>query len=1069
MSTRNNFFEVVSYYFTINKSLSSLLLFTLVVLGLVAFYITPKQYNPEIVRPAFVVSLQYEGATIDQAVERVVYELVEKIGAVTGVDDIYTTVRDGAHISTTVIFDVGYDATKAKVDLITQLDQHSYRARGFIEAPAIKEINPETIPVLQIVFTDETISISELRSTVDLLRRDLIAVPGVSEVELFGGFEPAMVVALDPVRLEAAGVSIYQVESALRDSQQRLVTEGSQYNLFRQEMVVSSPFTSALTIEDVSLGQGLFLADVASVFEGTAGTRSYVFTSSKDEINKEVVMLSVAKLEGANAPSVTKEVRQVLKKVMAETGGGSLKYHIVLDEGELASREIYGLAGNLVTSILIVSIVLLLFLSARAALVVFVAIPLTFLIVFMLGFLFDQTINRITLFALILSLGLLVDSAIVVTESIYARLKQNPTVAKADTVKEIAYAVRLVGPGLLLSLATSVIVFLPMLFITGMMGPYMGPIAFFVPAALLVAFVIAIVFTPYIANRLQIEKDSSTNPVAKFVQLQLKNITSKYEVFLRTVLKDRKKQRKIIYGSLVAFLVTLLLPVLGLVYFQMLPGADREQVYVYLDLPVDYSSTVTVSVAERLQSILLQHDEVLDVQAFVGTAPIVDFNGMFKGSQNRTQPWQATFRVNLSNTAERSVSSGVITKSLRAIVADEYTEITPHLKFLEEPPGPPVAATFEARIYSEDRVLRDDFTEQLFEIVSSVQGVVDPYIEREELVGRVVYTPHQMLLHEHGIRQGDVIDMVSLTSAPKEVSEYIFSTASEYTPMLLTFDSVYQSEHILSVLSLPSIDNESIPLLSVINETYEQRQGKKTLDKGAVYTAITAETENRPIIYVMIDVLSKLRSGEIADFKVTHWNLFSMTLVNEDNETIKIEWGGEWQMTLENFRDLGLAMVIAFLLVYALLVGRYRNYSTPALILVTVPLGLIGILWGFFVLSILSSVYLTATALIGFIALIGIVVNNAIIFLEYVSYAITKGYSQVDALVEAGIQRLRPIVLTSLTTILGSLTIASDPVWSGLAWSIVFGLSVSTILTLIMYPILLVYVQGNIGSVNQEE
>ena len=1061
MQRAMNFFASISQFFIANRPLSYLLFFTLVVMGIVAFFITPKQYNPEIVRPAFAISLTYEGATIEQATNRVVYELTEKIGAVPGVDDIYTTVRDGARIDTTVIFDVGYDATKAKVDLITQLEQHSYRARGFIDPPDIREINPETIPVLQVVFSDQQRSIESVRSDVESLRRELIRVPGVSEVEVVGAYEPAMVVMADPALLQQTGTTIGQLREAMTGSQLRLVTEGIQHTLYRRESVVSSPFTTAIELQSVPIGGGYTAGEVASIYQGTAGTRSYVLHTDATGRDDEVVMLSVAKVKGTNAPTVTKAVQTVLEENVSRLESDSFRYEVVADEGALASREISGLARNLATSVLIVSSILFLFLSARAALVVLITIPLTFLVVFGLGYLFDQTINRITLFALILSLGLLVDGAIVVTESIYARLR-----ASVDSGMErsriVSGGVGMVALGLLLSLVTSVIVFLPMRNITGMMGPYMGPIAFFVPAALIVSFLVAIVITPFLASRLLQAKESS-HRYTSFLQSGLSRLTDRYRTFLQRVLHDRRKQRQIIFSAFSVFVLSLLLPLLALVHFQMLPGADREQLYVYLDMPVDYSSEETVRSSERLRSILLEHPEVVSIQSFAGVAPIVDFNGMFKGAQDRNQSWQVTHRVNLTDIADRRIDSESITQTLRAMLAESAQDLVPYARFLEEPPGPPVRATFEGRVYSENESTRKAVAERLHDIVARIDGVADPYIEQEAMVGRVVYTPKPAALREYGIDHNEVANVIALLTAPQEIGEYVHSAASEYTPILLGYTPELGSTErsLLSEVTIVSEAGVPIPLASLVEEMYEPRPGKRTLETGAAFTGVTAETADRPIVYIVLELISQLRRNGIGEYEVKEWGLFSMVLTSADGDRVRIEWGGEWEMTLENFRDLGIAMAVALLLVYGVLVARYRNFSTPALILVTVPLGLIGILWGFLVLDNVFGVYLTATALIGFIALIGIVVNNAIIYLEYVEYALSRGLSKVDALVEAGTHRLRPILLTSLTTVLGSLTIALDPVWSGLAWAIVFGLSMSTILTLVIYPILLVYVQGN--------
>ncbi len=1055
MEKLTTYFSYISHYFIANKPISYLVIITLVFLGFVAFLITPKQYNPEITRPAFAISLQYKGATLDQAADRIVYELTEKIGVVPGVEDIYTTVYDGAQIDATVIFEVGYDETKAKVDLIAQLDQHSYRAQGFISSPDIREINPETIPVLQVVFTDNTQSIEDLRSLVQSFRKYLIAVEGVSEIDVVGGYVPSLVVEVNTEKMHVHGITLNHLFQVLPGSQRRDVYEGIEINEQKTQLVIDTPFQTAEELLNLPIFEDVILGQVASVYKGTAGPQPVVTHTVGDE-RTNAIMLSVAKIEGSNAPSVTASVVELLDQLVGSNDIGGLRYEIVADDGMLASQEISGLGKNLLTSILIVSVVLFLFLSARAAFVVLITIPLTFLVVFGLGYLLDETINRITLFALILSLGLLVDATIVVTESIYAYLQRIRSFDDRDW--GVAQAVGAVSLGLLLSLITSVIVFLPMNYITGMMGPYMGPIAFFVPTALIISFFVALIVTPFLASRL-IKVDKNPPVISRFVQNIMSGLTVRYRVFLEQVLASRVKQKRVIRISFMVFFLSLLLPLFGVVHFQMLPGADKNQIYTYIDMPADSSIESTTVVTRMVEQLINNHDKVKHTQAFIGQAPIIDFNGLFKGVQDRNKPYQATIRVNLEATSNRDISSKIITQELRSKISDYSSFDNVDIRFIEEPPGPPVRATVEARVYTQDNDLRIDTANILSDKLGTIDGVTDLYVDSGDLVDRIVLTPNPSALRHYDVSLDAVYQKIALLSGPQVVGEFRSADSNEYSPLLITLPYARDSIDRLNMTSsvILSQSGEIVPLNSIIHRSYEPRPSWQTYEHGQVFTGVTAELNDRPVVYVIIELIRDLVQNGLGQFTVNEWGLFDMELLTDAGDRVYIEWGGEWEMTLENFRDLGIAMGVALLLVYAVLVARYQSFSTPALILMTVPLGLIGILLGFTVLDNLFGIYLTATALIGFIALIGIVVNNAIIYLEYVEYAVTSGSEWREALVEAGSKRLRPIMLTSLTTVLASLTIATDPVWSGLAWAIVFGLSISTVLTLFIYPVLLVY------------
>lgn len=1048
----------ISHFFTTNQSLSILLVLSVLLFGLISFFITPKQYNPEISRPAFLVTLDYNGATIEQSLDRVVYELVEKIDTIPGVDDIYTSVSDGGQIKTTVIFEVGYNSTDAKLDLWSQLKQHSYLAQGFITQPSIIEINPETIPILQIVFAGENSTPSELRADVVSLAHILGEVKDVSALSVHGGYQSNIIVELQPERLQAAGVTVADVRNALSDAQGRLVKDGISSNLYRTEIVLDDPKESVAQLGALPVTNDVLVRDVASIYEGVAGERTSVWCSDGEQ-RGETVVLAISKIEGSSAPVVTKDFLTTLDKKLKTEQFKHLSYKVVSNDGDTASSEIYGLSKNLITSIAIVSLVLMLFLSTRAALVVLIAIPMTLLIVFAFGWLFGETINRITLFALILSLGLLVDSAIVVIDNIYAHLKEwsaNPTDFGKESV--ISRAVSEVGIGLLLSTLTSVIVFLPMAHITGMMGPYMGPIAFFVPVALMVSLFVAIVITPFVASKI-IKEEEWQLPISRWFSARLDDVNRFYNRSLRSILASRKKQQYLLRGALLFFVISLILPLTALVHFQMLPKADRDQVYLYLDLPVDASIKYTEQATKEIETLLHKNEDVTSIQSYIGEPPIVDFNGMFKGAQGRDADYQATLRINFTPASERSLSSSELSEQLRAGVYKELPEISSYVRLMEEPPGPPVRATFVAKVSAADQTTQEQVAADLYNAIAGIDGITDRYLGVDEDTTRIRYSFDQEVANELGVSMQAVEQALSLLSDPVTVAEYRSSKLVEQTSIMLALPSDYRDSPIdITNMMINTKDGKKVPLSVVLETENTMRPSAVELEDVTPVSYVTAEVENRSIVYAMIDIMRMLAKGEIEGLTMNDWGLFGMTLTDDvTGSEVDIIWGGEWEMTLENFRDLGIAMMVALALVYGVLVAQYNRFSTPAYILVTVPLGLVGILWGFFLLDTVAHIYLTATALIAFIALIGIVVNNAIIFLEYVEQELRAGKLFQEALLNAGQARLRPILLTSLTTVLGSLTIVSDPVWSGLAWAIVFGLSLSTILTLVIYPTLLMY------------
>lgn len=1063
----NSLIERISHFFAANHALSYLLLFTISGFGLAAFFATPKQYNPEIVRPAFIISIPYEGATATEAVDRVVYELTEKLNVIPGVDEVMTMVTDGAHIMTTVMFEVGYDKAEAKADLATELNSHAALATGAVGQPVVSEINPETIPVLQVAFSAEDKTMSEVRQAVLALQPELLQVAGVSEVHVEGGTGEAVMIELDPARLVAVGIGPEAVGAAVAGAGVRIRGGALEGDTYAVSTTLDAQVRSLTELGLLPVTPSVRLRDIASIYYGIAPNRSYTLYASDTYDPTEVVILAVAKREGESAPQVTAAVRAVIDAALARESLAGISAAVVSDDGVVAEREIGGLVANLITSIIIVGVILLLFLSPRAALVVLVTVPLTFLAVLGIGWLAGETINRITLFALILSLGLLVDASIVVVDTIYDHLRRAREQCRVSNLPAVAAAaVREVGVGLVLSAVTSVVVFLPMFYITGMMGPYMGPIAFFVPLALIASLVIAIVLAPFLAV-LFLRGESREFAFTRFFKQLMDALVRAYIRTLEAIVQRASVRRTLLTAVGAAFVVAVALPLTGLVHFQMLPKADRDQFYLYIDVPEGTAREATRRFTEQVITTTATDDKVTSLQAFVSGAPVTDFNGLFKGAPLRTASWQATVRVNLTPSDERDESSTEIATRVRASLQSSLGDQATYVRLMEEPPGPPVRATFVAKVSAQEAEVQQALAAELMNAIGVVPGIVDRHNSDTTAVEELVLTVDREQVRTLGVSPQAVALWYGLTGSPQPVGEYFASSSFERTPLLLTVPSEYRAGP-GAALSLPVMTPSGTPVAlgTLLVPVYEERPDTLELEGALPVTYVTAEVEGRSIVYVMIDVMRSLMSDGLSHFAVTDWGLFGLTLDSETGETATITWGGEWEMTLENFRDLGLAMMVALFLVYAVLVAQYQSFSVPGFILITVPLGLIGIFFGFLVLDQGFGIYLTATALIGFIALIGIVVNNAIIYLEYVDQALAEGVTYAEALVAAGAMRLRPILLTSLTTVLGTLTIAGDPVWSGLAWSIIFGLSLSTILTLIIFPAFLVTFSGQTKEYN---
>lgn len=1054
MTRKETIVTRVVHAFAFNAPLSIIVLLGVIVFGSLGYALMPKQYNPEIVRPAFVVVAEYPGARADEVERLVTRELVEKINDIRGVDEITAQSIDGGRAIVSVAFEVGEDVEKAKVSLYTRLMQSAPLAVGAMQQPLVYTVTPDDVPILTFAFSSGTLNQHEVREKVVGVMRELQRVPDVSNLVVLGGSERALRIQLLPEALRARGLSAAEVVGAITRANTRslggVLHDGDEVVV----LDVDGTLQGADDARSLVVAPKVELSDVALVEDSWREISSFTLlaqTAGGDV--HDAVYLSIAKRPGANAPSVSESVHTSLVEILSHTEYSDISYTVIRDDGAVAKNEIQSLGINLVTSILIVGLVLVLFLSYRPALVVMSAIPLTLLLVFFVAFLAGETVNRITLFALILSLGLLVDSATVVVENIYRHIRGRDAQERDIAV---VHAVEEVGMSLVLSTVTSVVVFLPVSYITGMMGPYMAPLAFFVPMALIMSLFVAFVMTPFLSYRLlHAESEHGGGVLAPYFE----RVELAYERLLRHVLYTAPLQKKIVSSVLVLLGLSFTLPLLGVVHFQMLPRADKDQYYIYIDLPERADVVATRAITEEVVRAVREDRAVDMVQVFVGEAPDPDFNGLFKGVSFRNGSHLATVRVNLIPADERSTSSSDSVAALRSRLSFMGV-LTPgvSVRVLEDPPGPPVMATFVAKVFGPDDTVREMLASEVLRHTQEIQGIVDADTSIHDAAPRLIIDIDEERVRAYGVSAAAVSESVQLFFGPLDISQYHIRATQEYAPIVVSLsrDERVTSET-LDRVDVRAHDGTLVPLSSVVTYHWSRVVPSVYTEDHEQVTYVTAETQDRSIVYVTIDAIRALKNMTSNELTFDSWDLLGMTFRAADGAVYRIVWGGEWEMTLENFRDLGLAMVVALFLVYGILVAQYRSFLVPALVLSTVPFGLVGILIGFAFLDTFFGVYLTATALIGFIALIGIVVNNAIVYLEYFDELRASGSVDVrEALIAAGKIRLRPIVLTSLTTVLGSLTIASDPVWSGLAWAIVLGLSLSTALTLVLFPILYV-------------
>ncbi len=1065
-------FGKISTFLIKRKELGILLFIGIFVFGFLSFMTMPKQYNPEIKAPAFQIITKFPGATSEETYQLVTKKMEDRIKEIPTVDKIMSQTYDGGASITIAQFYIGENLEDAKITLIQKLKSNEGDKPLGVQEPQIIAIDPDDVPIFAFGLTSDTLSSATLKAVSNDIADELKHIDGTSVISVIGGKQKELKVEINPKKLAQNNLTLQRVIDTIRGNNMYIPAGNIESNDINYKVNVLGLIQNKKDLENIVLNQEgnsvLYLSDIAEISYRDDEVKSNVSFWNKDSESKNAVYIAISKLKGTNATNITKNLTKKIDELKKENKIPSdVKISIVRDEGKVAQEATTTLTTNLISAIIIVAIILLLFLGWQSAVIVLISIPLTLSMVFGIGNLSNQTINRITLFALILSLGILVDAAIVVVENIFRLFKENPIDSK---LKLIAQAVDEVGAGLLLSTTTVILAFVPMAFVTGMMGPYMGPIPFFVPLALISSLLIALILIPYLLNAIsKIGKKANTktqkqNFFLRFVGV----IQKKYAKFLSTLLQNKLKRNLTVMIVFIALIVSVSFPAFKIVKFRMLPKADKEQFYVYLDMPQNTSLTKTSEVSKAIEKFIFENsqNQVVSIQNFLGTPPIVDFNGLFKGSSSRRNENQATLKINLTHHKSRNIKSEEIVLMLRNKL-DKISENYPDakIKFIEDPPGPPVLSTYLIKIKSNDASLNQNMMQDLEKFSANVQGVVDVDTTKNETSLEYILKVKKEEASRSGLSVYDVAMTLRKLLDGEKISMYHQSSTEQFRKATQEYILVKLSKEDkndysdLSNIYLTNHYGQNIPLMSIVQRV--STEGNEPViysDERTKTQYIYAEMDKRSVIYAMIDTLTYL----VKDYKpfgdntvIKNWNLFGVTYENvQSHQTVDVLLDGEWKLTLEVFRDLGTAMGVALLLIYFVLVARFGSLIIPLLIMGTIPFSFIGIMPGFALLGKTTGLFFNATSMIGVIALSGIVVNNAIMYLEYLNRLKERGYRIDLAVIEAGKTRLLPILLTTLTTVFGSLTIISDPVWAGLAWSIIFGLSVSAVLTLIIFPIM---------------
>jgi multidrug efflux pump subunit AcrB len=1026
----------------IASKLTPLLIVGSMALGVVAVLVLPREEEPQIVVPMVDVIVSLPGTSPAEVEQRITRPMEKLLWEVPGVEYLYSTSSPGQSL-VIVRFLVGEDEERALVRLNQKLQAHADRIPPGASPPIVKPRSIDDVPVMALTLWGEGFDDDVLRSVAGQLRESLAEVPDVSEVTVMGGRRREIAVGLDPARLGAAGIDPGELARTLESASARSSGTGRVAAGDVSRLDAGRFIDTASTLRDVVVGaeagRSIRLGDIATVTDGDEPPVSYVRFHSRESGSHPAVTLAVAKRKGANAIAVTRGVDAKLATVRPILLPADLHVTVTRNYGETASEKSNELLFHMLLAVVSVSLLIWLVLGLREAAVVLVAIPVTLALTLFAFALYGYTLNRITLFALIFSIGILVDDAIVVVENIvrHARLRLG---GEPDLVATAIHAVDEVGNPTILATLTVVAAILPMAFVGGLMGPYMRPIPVGASAAMLFSLAAAFVVTPWAATRL-------LQPQAAHGHAPEGAATRLYRRAMAALL-DRPRVRLAFLGGVsVLLLASMALVPLRFVKVKMLPFDNKSEFQVIVDMPEGTALEQTARVSADLAREALRDPSVTDVQSYAGTSSPYNFNGLVRHYFLRQAPHLADLQVNLLSRSERREQSHEIAMRVRERLVPVAQRFGATIQVSEVPPGPPVLQTIVAEIYGPDAARRQAVAAEVKAILERTPGVVD--------VDWYVAAPQP--------RTSLVIDEARASAAgvsAQQVAAAVRMAADGRTVGLLHEPAA--REDVPIVLRLPRSSQGSLEAVR------ELRLGPRRVAVGEL-TREEAGTEAdsiyhknlRPVTYVTGDLAGAAESPvyailqmntAISNLRLPEGYAFDVYNTAQPFDTTRyaMKWDGEWHITYEVFRDLGLAFAAVLILIYVLVVWWFETYDVPLTIMAAIPFSLVGILPAHAAMG----AFFTATSMIGFIAGAGIVVRNSIILVDFIEMRVREGMPLAEAVVDAGAVRFRPMALTAAAVIVGAAVILFDPIFQGLAISLMAGEVASLLLSRVTVPVL---------------
>jgi multidrug efflux pump subunit AcrB len=1038
----------------ITSPLSIIIFFAMLGAGIIGLISTPRQEDPQISVPLIDLFVEYPGASSKEVSNIVVKPLERLMSHILGVKHVYSVSDQGKGVIT-VEFDVGQDMSESIIKVRDKMLANLDFIPPGAKQPLIKSKEIDDVPIINLTLWSKSLDDGQLRSLGLELIQQLEKVKDTNNGFIVGGRKEIFHIDAYPGRLAGHGVSIQQIARTVGNANVREHTGNIELNGFKMEVYSGDFFNKVEDIENLVIavndGKPIYVRDVADVYYAPEETEHmvsyYTGKANKSDTKataEQAITIAIAKKFGANGVEVAENILAKVEELKGRLIPDNVEVAVTRNYGKSAENKVNTLIKKLFIATGAVTILVWLALGIRPAIVVTLVIPVVLLMTIFSAWILGMTIDRVSLFALIFSIGILVDDAIVVTENIYRRWLIDDKI----TIGTAIDAVREVGNPTILATFTVVAALVPMAAVSGMMGPYMAPIPVLGSVAMMFSLFAAFVFTPYFIMKF-VPPLNVLHKMHKKEERESKAMSAFYRSTISALYNKSMYGWGFLTGLIVLFFMAMAMFYTTAVPVKMLPLDNKSEFGIVLDMPDGTSLADTSSTLHLMAQVLRKMPEVIDIQAYSGTAKPFDFNGLVRHSYLRQSSSVGELQIQLAEKSDRSRSSHEIALDARILVKDIAEKVGANYAVVEMPPGPPVLRPVVAEVYGPDketrRKLANDLTELFIE--SGTMTDIDNLMRDEYPV--IDFEVDTAKASRFGVSVMTIKETLAMAMSSFNVGTIRLKNALEPSRICLQVPLTKRSQlSYLTQLPVPSQHGGMIPISELGSFTYKKQD-------DLIYHKDLADVE-----YVIGEPIGRLSApiyamSAVDDLLLRYQTLDGTQLQGEylgppKNQNIPgFEWGGEWTVTYETFRDMGMAFAVALVVIYMLVVWQFGNFVIPAIIMAPIPLTLLGIVPGHW----LFNAEFTATSMIGWIALAGIIVRNSILLVDFTVQEYAKGVPFFDAVINSCASRTRPIMITAFALVGGASVILLDPIFQGMAISLLFGVLVSTVLTLIVIPL----------------